>query len=151
MNFPSYVTDDLKQVYQAFYNMHSRCYNPNYTRFSNWGGRGIKIEGIWNLAGKEGLDAFMSDMGLPPSTLHSLDRIDNDKNYSKSNCRWALPEVQALNKSTRQYSISRNISFDKRLNKYKLYRLNLDLKLKTYLGIFNTMNEADAFWEGLVK
>lgn len=30
----------------------------------------------------------------------SLDRVDNDKGYSKSNCRWATGLVQSRNKST---------------------------------------------------
>ena len=41
-------------------------------------------------------DAFLRDMGAPPEG-YSLDRIDNDKGYSKDNCRWVPLAAQATN------------------------------------------------------
>jgi hypothetical protein len=31
--------------------------------------------------------------------MHTLDRIETDGNYSKSNCRWATPKEQSNNKN----------------------------------------------------
>lgn len=41
-------------------------------------------------------------MGEPPEGL-SLDRIDNNVEYSRSNCRWATTKEQQRNKRTNVY------------------------------------------------
>lgn len=81
------------QVYRAWSAMWNRCYNINYEKYSQWGGRGITVYKKW-LA----FENFLTDMGDPPTTRHSLDRIDNNGNYCPKNCRWATPKQQARNK-----------------------------------------------------
>jgi hypothetical protein len=44
-------------------------------------------------------EIFLADMGEPPTAKHSLDRIDNNKGYSRDNCRWATHTEQMRNTS----------------------------------------------------
>lgn len=81
--------------YIAFNQSKNRCNNPNNKRYVDYGGRGIKMCDRWN--GKNGYKNFLEDMGEKPKGM-TLDRIDNNKGYSKENCRWATYEQQSLNK-----------------------------------------------------
>jgi hypothetical protein len=54
-----------------------------------------------------GILVFAKDVGEPPTKTATLDRIDNNKNYSPENVRWAERDVQARN--TRQ---NVNVSID---------------------------------------
>lgn len=76
--------------------MLARCYNTKNHAYERYGGRGIKVCSRWK--GTNGLKHFIEDMWPLPFPKASLDRIDVNKGYSKSNCRWVRPELQARNK-----------------------------------------------------
>lgn len=80
--------------YAAWIHMLDRCYNASNPGYSNYGGRGIRVCDRWITS----FANFLSDLGERPSANHMLDRIDNDGNYTPSNCRWATPRVQGNNK-----------------------------------------------------
>lgn len=84
-------------TYRAHRKMLERCYNPNFLNFEFWGGKGIKVCDRWQ--GERGFENFLEDMEPRPSPAHSLDRIDNDKDYTPENCRWATKEQQMRNRS----------------------------------------------------
>jgi hypothetical protein len=80
--------------YRIWYHILTRCYNPNDISYELYGGRGIGVCPAW----RESFEQFFADMGERPSKHHSIDRIDNAKDYSPNNCRWATLEQQARNK-----------------------------------------------------
>ena len=79
--------------YEIWKSMKQRCYNPKNKRYSDWGGRGIKMCDRW----KNSFKNFIEDMGKRPPDKHSIDRIDNDKDYCPENCKWATLDEQVNN------------------------------------------------------
>jgi hypothetical protein len=75
-----------------------RCYNSKHPYFHHYGGRGIKVCDRWHV-----INNFYQDMGDPPSKQHTVGRIDNDGDYTPSNCRWETIEQQANNKRTNRF------------------------------------------------
>ena len=90
-----YQNNKKSQIYSSWDSMIGRCTNPNDRDYRNYGGRGITVCERWRK-----FVNFLKDMGEHPTDKHSIDRIDNDKGYCQSNCRWALPKEQARNRRT---------------------------------------------------
>lgn len=79
-------------TYKSWQSMRTRCLNPNSDQYPDYGARGITICDRW-----DSFEAFFEDMGERPSGT-TIDRIENDKGYEKSNCQWATMRTQENNK-----------------------------------------------------
>lgn len=79
-------------TYTSWSAMKNRCYNKNYNRYKDWGGRGIKICKRWMK-----FENFLEDMGQRKKGT-TLDRINNNGNYTPNNCRWATAVQQIANR-----------------------------------------------------
>jgi hypothetical protein len=91
-----------KRIWRIWKGMIERCSNPKAKDRINYVNRGISVCKRWQ--GSTGFANFLKDMGDPgEDSKLTLDRIDNDKGYSKANCRWATWSMQHRNRRSNRH------------------------------------------------
>lgn len=82
------------RLYRIWQNMKERCYNPKNTYYYNYGGRGISVCENW----KDKFENFSNwAYANGYEEVLTLDRKNNNLNYSENNCRWVSRKAQANN------------------------------------------------------
>lgn len=77
--------------YASYIQAKQRCTNPNDAFYKDYGGRGIEFRFC-------SFQNFIETVGRKPTPKHSIDRIDVNGHYEKSNVRWATNKEQSRNK-----------------------------------------------------
>lgn len=128
--------------YSIWTGMKSRCNNPNVTEYADYGGRGITYTVKWDT-----FSGFWEDMEENYSDTLTIERVDTNGNYDKSNCVWDTMKAQSHNrrkqkgKKTSSYI---GVSSSKTLGKFRAGIVNPEgVKLAFYK--FETEAEA-ALW-----
>lgn len=117
------------RIYTVWQNMKKRCDNQNNDAYQYYWARGIIYDKKW-----EKFECFYEDMKDWYSDELTIDRIDNDWNYCKSNCRWATHKEQANN---RRISINSTVYKWKTLSK---------ICLEKWLNLSTVYNRIYLYW-----
>lgn len=83
-------------VYSLWKGMRARCLNPRHRSYKNYGGRGIVVCSGWSAKGY-GFINFLNSVGTKPGSNYSIDRIDNNGNYSCGQCSQCLSNAWPMN------------------------------------------------------
>ena len=131
-------------LYGVWCGMKSRCYNANKRSYVDYGARGITVCDEW-------LDDFRAFYDWSVGRGHvpgkQIDRIDGNKGYSPSNCRFVSPIVNINNvcrirkNNTTGFS---GVTFDSKGNKYvaQISSTVGGKRKNTVIGRFETAEEA---------
>lgn len=111
-------------IYKIWKAMIQRCYNNNCGEYHNYGARGITVCDRW----KNDFFNFKNDMGERPKGL-SLERKDNNGNYSPTNCIWATSKQQSANKRARKDALI--VTHNGQTKHLKEFCLDYNLKFMT--------------------
>lgn len=127
------------RIYTMWCNMKSRCYRKTSPDYKLYGERGIRVCSEW-LNDSKAFISWANKNGYSDSL--TIERIDTNKNYSPSNCKFITNEEQSLNRRTRADNKvghrGINLTSDKR---YYRVRLSVDGK-RISVGDFKNLNDA---------
>lgn len=122
--------------YNSWAGLKHRCLNKSHKDYKNYGAKGIKVCDRW----VNSFENFLSDMGYRPSPSHSIDRIDNNGDYTPENCRWATKTEQVINRNPYNKLGISGVSFHKRDRVFQSY-ITVNSRL-IHLGSSNNLFDA---------
>jgi hypothetical protein len=131
------VNGKATRLYGIWQHIKQRRNNPKGDNYARYGGRGITVCKEWT----NDFSVFKAwAVGAGYSKELSIDRRDNDKGYSPSNCRWATDGIQAANQGKQARNSTGYIGVEVAKNKW-VARIRVN-KTGIYLGSYSTPEEA---------
>jgi hypothetical protein len=121
-------------LYGIWSDIKKRCLNKDAKNYKNYGGRGIGISDEWQF-----FSNFLADMGDRPDG-YQLDRIDNDKGYSKENCRWVSRSQNCANRRVHNKNNTHPRGVIKKGSKY-IAKIKIN-GIRYIIGNYDCMNVA---------
>jgi len=86
------------RAHNSWVAMRNRCARKDeeFNDKKYYADKGVTVCDRW----QNSFEAFLDDIGTPPSDKHSLDRKAGSIVYNKENCRWATDQEQAINRTS---------------------------------------------------
>lgn len=137
-------------LYNRYKNMIDRCYNVNNPSYSDYGGRGIKIQEEWlqnpfsfynYVESLEGYERIIEDE-------YEIDRIDNNLDYQLGNIRLATKSENCSNRRTNRTVIATSPTGEiYRFSNQKAFCKEHNLNTKTLSGWLNQGKRSREGWK----
>ena len=139
-----------ERLYYIWIHMKQRCSDPKDIKYKNYGGRGITVCKEW----ENSFEKFYNwSIENKYSSELTLDRKDNNGNYSPENCRWATVKEQNNNKrnnrlvsyngktmTVSQWAEISGIRYDTLLSRIKVLKWDIEKAIKTPVKKYNHRN-----------
>ena len=133
------------KLYKVYTAMKQRCNDRNDRSYHNYGGRGISVCNEWSSSFKN----FYNDMIEEYGENVDIDRVDNNGNYCKENCRWIRRSVNLSNKRVfrdLRRGVARSPVTDGK------FTSSIKIEKKCYhLGTFSSIEEASSAYNVIHK
>lgn len=122
-------------LYKVWRGIIDRCTKPNHVAYHNYGGRGINVCSRW-----QNIENFIEDMYPTYARGLDIDRIDNDDNYTPTNCRWITRKQNSNN-----MRVNRIIDYNGEKRTLSEWSDYLDIPYKRLIYRVNNWNVEQAF------